>query len=306
MSMHRLNSVTIGVPEVDSARAYYQDFGLTPEADGWFATQDGGRQLKITHAPTRRLVALSIGADDSDDLHRIAAQLSKHGFDAKLEGDRLVSAEPVTGIGVEVVVTARVVPQAVPQTPYNGPGRDERGADRAPVITRVGPVRPRKLGHVVVGSIDQEASQRYFAKGIGLKVSDDITGLATFMRCSTDHHNVLVQSSPVNFLHHTSWEVDDLDEVGRGAVRMLEGNPERHVWGLGRHLVGSNFFWYLRDPAGNFTEYYSDLDCIVDDALWKPRVWDAASSMTLWGPPLPPSFLQPEDLAGMMAGAHQP
>jgi hypothetical protein len=31
------------------------------------------------------------------------------------------------------------------------------------------------------------------------------------------------------------------------------GHPERHVWGLGRHYVGSNFFWYLRDPAGNFS-----------------------------------------------------
>ncbi len=72
----------------------------------------------------------------------------------------------------------------------------------------------------------------------------------------------------MTFLHHTSWQVDDIDEIGRGATAMLEGNPERHVWGLGRHHVGSNFFWYLKDPAGNFSEYYSDMDCIVDDELW--------------------------------------
>ena len=47
---------------------------------------------------------------------------------------------------------------------------------------------------------------------------------------------------------------------------MLAADPDRHVWGLGRHHIGSNFFWYLKDPAGNFTEYYADLDCIVDDA----------------------------------------
>jgi hypothetical protein len=40
--------------------------------------------------------------------------------------------------------------------------------------------------------------------------------------------------------------------------------------GLGRHHVGSNFFWYLKDPAGNFSEYYADMDCIIDDQLWKP------------------------------------
>ena len=71
-------------------------------------------------------------------------------------------------------------------------------------------------------------------------------------------------------MHHTSWQVDDID-VGRGAFAMLEGRPERHVWGLGRHYAGSNFFWYLKDPAGNFSEYYSDMDRIVDDQLWTPE-----------------------------------
>jgi hypothetical protein len=33
-------------------------------------------------------------------------------------------------------------------------------------------------------------------------------------------------------------------------------------------LPVSNFFWYLKDPAGNFSEYYSDMDCIIDDQLW--------------------------------------
>ena len=83
---------------------------------------------------------------------------------------------------------------------------------------------------------------------------------------------MLVQQAPVNFLHHTAWEVDDVDEVGRGATAMLEDHPERHVWGLGRHHIGSNFFWYLRDPAGNFSEYYSDMDAILDDQVWEPAV----------------------------------
>jgi len=79
-----------------------------------------------------------------------------------------------------------------------------------------------------------------------------------------------VQQAPVSFLLHTSWELDHVDEVGRGATAMLEEHPERHTWGLGRHYLGSNFFWYLRDPAGNFSEYYSDIDCILDDQLWEP------------------------------------
>ncbi|MEV1011660.1 dioxygenase, partial [Streptomyces sp. NPDC049881] len=110
--------------------------------------------------------------------------------------------------------------------------------------------------------------------------------------------------APVAFLHHTSWQVDDIDEVGRGAATMLEDHPERHVWGLGRHHAGSNFFWYLKDPAGNFSEYYSDMDCIVDDQLWTPEVLEGAKGLFNWGPPPPPSFLAPEDLAALMTGSH--
>jgi hypothetical protein len=98
--------------------------------------------------------------------------------------------------------------------------------------------------------------------------------------------------------------VEDVDEVGRGATSMLDGHPERHTWGLGRHYIGSNFFWYLRDPAGNFSEYYSDLDCILEDQLWEPGVIAGEKSLYAWGPPPPPSFLAPEDLAELMTDAH--
>ncbi len=38
MSLHGLLSVTMGVPNVDETAAYYADFGLAPEEDGWFST----------------------------------------------------------------------------------------------------------------------------------------------------------------------------------------------------------------------------------------------------------------------------
>jgi catechol-2,3-dioxygenase len=165
-------------------------------------------------------------------------------------------------------------------------------------------VQPRKLGHAVLGTTDFAVTKAFFIDGLGFKLSDLIKDAGAFMRCSTDHHNVLVLRAPVSFLHHTSWQVDDIDDVGRGACAMLEDNPERHVWGLGRHHAGSNFFWYLKDPAGNFSEYYSDMDCIVDDQLWTPETLEGAKGLFNWGPPPPPSFLAPEDLAALMTGAH--
>lgn len=304
MALHRLNAVTIGVPNLAENIGYYTDFGLTPLGDGSFSTVDGGQQLRLIEAPMRRLMEIGIGVDDPDDLDRIATQLAALDLSCKLEGETLVTEEPIAGFRAHVQVTPRLEQPTVVATAYNGPGRIERENTRAPGLLREGAVKPRKLGHVVIGSTDQAATQKFFTEGLGFKVSDVVPSIAAFMRCSTDHHNVLVQQAPVNFLHHTSWQVQDIDEIGRGAMAMLEHEPGRHVWGLGRHHVGSNFFWYLKDPAGNFSEYYSDLDCIVDDALWEPGVWEGAKGLYNWGPPPPPSFLQPEDLAALMTGAH--
>jgi catechol 2,3-dioxygenase-like lactoylglutathione lyase family enzyme len=153
-------------------------------------------------------------------------------------------------------------------------------------------VMPRKLGHAVLGSTDYQATEAFFVTGLGFKVSDHIKGAGTFMRCSTDHHNVLVLAAPVSFLHYTSWQVDDSDAVGRGACAMLANHPDRHVWGLGRHYGRSNFFWYLKDPAGNFSEYYSDMDCIIDDRLWTSEDLEGAQGLYSWGPPPPPVGFQ--------------
>ncbi len=304
MPLHQLNSVTIGVPNVSETTGYYREFGLREQSPGRFATADGGEQLIVEHSTVRRLLALSLGVDDRDDLDRITAQLLGLRFDVGRLDDRISTREPVSDLRVEVSVTPRALQPETPPTPYNGPGRLNRPNSRAPVLDRTAAVRPRKLGHVVIGSVDQEATQDFFTAGLGFKTSDVVTGLAAFLRCSTDHHNVLVQQAPVNFLHHTSWQVDDVDEVGRGAAAMLAEHPERHVWGLGRHYIGSNFFWYLKDPAGNFSEYYSDLDCIVDDQLWAPGVFEGMKAIYAWGPPPPPSFLHPDDLAALMTGAH--
>jgi catechol 2,3-dioxygenase-like lactoylglutathione lyase family enzyme len=308
MALHRLRSITIGVPNVAETAQYYAEFGLREVVPGRFATVDGGEQLTILHAETRRLIALDVGADDPDDLARIEARLRALEVPASRSAQGLHATEPITGVRVDVTVAPRLtIP--VPETPalsYNRPGDIVRDSARSPAITRPGRVRPRKLGHVVVGTVDKEASQRFFIDGLGFKLSDNVPGRAAFMRCSTDHHNVLVQQAPMSFLHHTAWEVDDVDEVGRGATAMLEGHPERHTWGLGRHYLGSNFFWYLKDPAGSFSEYYSDLDCVVDDALWTAEELTDSRGLYSWGPPPPPSFILPEDIAAAMVGAHQP
>ncbi|HMC39367.1 MAG TPA: VOC family protein [Acidimicrobiales bacterium] len=306
MGLHRLASITIGVPNVEDTCRYYAEFGLARDADR-FSTTDGGEQLRIVASPSRRLVEMVVGADDPDDLDRVTARLATFGVTAARDAVRVSAVEANSGVRVVVHLTPRISQTPASRAACNGPGRPERVNDRAPGIRREGPVRPRKLGHVVVGTPEPEAVQRFFVHGVGFKISDEVPGVAAFLRCSTDHHNLLIQPSPVAFLHHTSWQVDDVDEVGRGAMRMLGGHPERHTWGLGRHFIGSNFFWYLRDPAGNFSEYYSDMDIVTDDQTWTPGTWEPSlQTLYAWGPDVPASMLAPDDLAELMAVSHRP
>lgn len=304
MALHRLASITIGVPNVEETCRYYAEFGLSRDGDS-LSSRDGGEQLRILESPSRRLIEMCVGADDPDDLDRVADQLSRLGVTFQRHPSSVSAVEIHSGARAVVTVLPRISQLPSTMVPYNRPGKADRTNLRAPGILREEPIRPRKLGHVVVGTPDAEASLRFFSEGIGFKVSDQVRDVASFLRCSTDHHNLLLQPAPVAFLHHTSWQVDDVDDVGRGALRMLEGHPERHVWGLGRHFIGSNFFWYLRDPAGTFSEYYSDMDTITDDQLWTPGMWEPSlRALYAWGPDVPPSMLEPEDLAHLMATSH--
>jgi len=141
----------------------------------------------------------------------------------------------------------------------------------------------------------------YAGNVVGFKLSDAVPGVIEFLRCSPDHHNVALVEAPAPFLHHSSWQLESFDDIGHGATYLLAEDPERHLWGLGRHFLGSNLFWYFRDPAGNYAEYYADLDEIAEDAEWMARTWTPDKSLYSWGPQPPPQLLEPADLEELIA-----
>ena len=57
----------------------------------------------------------------------------------------------------------------------------------------------------------------------------------------------------------------------------------------------------FRDPAGNFAEYYADLDQIPEDAEWDARDWAPDKSLYAWGPPVPKAFVNPDDVEEIAA-----
>ncbi|WP_280401413.1 VOC family protein [Nocardia carnea] len=304
MALHRLDSIVLAVPDIGSATTFYEDFGLTHVGDHRFATQEGSIQLSLVSAPTRRLVTATFAVDDADDLSRTQHNLTSLGLVAERTGDRVSTVEPATGTAIELLISPRLEQLRFAAPAVNAPGRVDRVNERAEGAVLETRIKPRRLGHIVLGTPDFDASHQFFVDALGFKISDIVKGEGVFLRCSTDHHNILIQRAPIAFMHHSSWQVDDVDAIGRGAMDMLEGHPERHVWGLGRHYAGSNFFWYFKDPAGNFAEYHSDMDFIPEDALWTPEVLEGARGLYRWGPPPPPSFINPEDLADLMIDGH--
>jgi catechol 2,3-dioxygenase-like lactoylglutathione lyase family enzyme len=298
MPLHRLSKIVLGVPDVDAATGFYDDFGLQHLGGGRFATLDGGEQMQLTQRDRRGLVEIGIGCDDPDDLARATHDLDAAGFFPERDGSDVVVTDSGSGARVRVQIAPRYAQHAAYTPQVNSPGLDHRLNERAPGGQRDGRVQPRKLGHVVVGSTNLEASEYLFVDVLGFQVSDAVRRVGKFIRCSTDHHNLMLSAAPVQFLHHTSWQVDDVDEVGRGAAQVVAADATRHAWGLGRHNIGSNFYWYLRDPAGNFAEYYSDLDVITDELNWEPKEWGGRGSTHAWGPEPPAGFFLPPDPVG--------
>jgi catechol 2,3-dioxygenase-like lactoylglutathione lyase family enzyme len=304
MALHRITGITVGVPDPGAVAAFYRDFGLSEGPAGRLSTTDGGEQLVLVERPHRQLLELRLGCDTGDDLVALAVALGRGGAPVDLTADRLTTVEPVTGLAVTVEVSGRLSQAATDAPLVNRPGAVSRRDARADSVLATQAPRPRRLGHVVLGSPDMPASSAFFTDGLGFAVSDTIPGIGSFMRCSTDHHNLLVQAAPVTFLHHTSWEFDDVDAVGARAGQMVEADAGRHVWGLGRHHIGSNFFWYLTDPAGNFAEAYSDMDHIDDAAAWDAKPEAAVSRpLAAWGPPVSIEFIVPPDLPDLVAVA---
>ena len=135
---------------------------------------------------------------------------------------------------------------------------------------------------------------------VGMRLSDRSPGIISFLRSGeggSDHHVLGFIKDDRPGYHHASFEVGNLDELGMGACRLLD-KGYRNGWGFGRHVIGSNFFHYIRDPWGSLVEYFCDIDYIPDGADWKPKDYPAEDSLYAWGPDVPADFGRNFEAAG--------
>ncbi|MFP6640234.1 MAG: hypothetical protein VCC04_08325 [Myxococcota bacterium] len=304
MALHRLIDMEMGVPEPAVLDAFHQEIGLSG-GDGKWGGAEEPDQIRVVEAPFRQLRSMRVACESEQDLAAAGKRLDDLGAKYQVGDGKLRLTDPVNLW--EVVIEPSEVRdiEAHSRRERNFPGERSRVDVRAELITEETPRPPRRLGHIVVGSPDPINTSKLF-QAVGYRVSDIVAGgLATFMRCSPDHHNFLVSPGRVPYLNHYALEHDDFDSVARAARLYLDKHGEEaHIAGPGRHQIGGNEFWYMKDPSGNFFEFFSDMDRILDDDGWQIREdWDPADSWSLWGQKRQPEiFFSPDDMDEVVAG----
>lgn len=154
----------------------------------------------------------------------------------------------------------------------NGPGLNRRV--NATVRPPLEPAALTKLGHVVLQTVDFPAMAQWYMHHLGL-IPTDVQYLADgspnlcFFRLDlgstpADHHTLVLAGGIEEKYEHSAYEVVDLDALGQGQ-NVLRANGHRHMWGIGRHLLGSQLFDYWFDPDGMEFEHYTDGDVFTSD-----------------------------------------
>lgn len=172
---------------------------------------------------------------------------------------------------------------------------------------RQGPAMVHKLGHygylTTMFDEDIEFYTTYFnfvPSDILYEEADSQIDTLVFMHLDkgkeyVDHHTLFfarVQNPDSALtesrhrLHHCSFEVDDFDTQLLGHEYLLQ-KGYTPVWGVGRHILGSQIFDYWKDPSGFTVEHYADGDVVnVDNGTGRQKS-EGAASMYIWGPVRP-------------------
>lgn len=298
MSIRSLQHVALAVPDPALGKQFYTDFGMQGRDDGTrVIMRCAGRdqdQMILVEGKQKRLHHIGLGAS-AEAIKALTRRLEKNGH-------KLVDAPrdaPADGIWFrdpdDVLINVRDAAPA-PWRPaadwkINNPGHLNR-AGTVGHPPRDLNVQPRRLGHTLRFTANLERQSDFYTRIVGMKLSDRSPGIVTFLRSGeggSDHHVMgFIQSDRPGF-HHASFEVGNIDEIGAGACRML-AKGYRNGWGFGRHVIGSNFFHYIRDPWNSLVEYFCDIDYIPADFDWKPTDYPAEDSLYAWGPDVPPDF----------------
>lgn len=295
-------------PDSEAAQRFFTRFGLRcsagPGGSLYFAAE-AGAPVAVVYRPASRaeFVGPTFVVNTLAELEKLAAESGvapPAPLDLPGQPSGVLLTDP-NGLTVKVAVFPdwRELPGCGEAPAVN------RGDDKPRINETRRPPRAAsrvlRLGHMVLGTPDWEATARFYIDTFGLIPSDvqalpDGRPAVAFLRCDrgehpSDHHTFVVARLPVVDFEHAAFELPDLDDLGMGGEILAEGGFRR-AWGVGRHILGSQIFDYWFGPDGRKFEHFADGD-LFDAA--HPTRYHAMSTAGLaqWGPPVTSAFLRP-------------
>lgn len=297
LGIHSMDHLCLTVPDLAQANDFYDKFGLetreTPQGIGLYTRGNDHQWVLLTEGPRKRLSYISFGIFE-DDLPRFREHLSEVAAEridppAGIDTNGIWLKDP-DGIPIEVKVAEKSSPDT--KEDYHTPSspNGERGA---PLRSDAPRTRPRRLSHAAIYVSDVDKALEFYSRVLGMRLSDRSVDIVAFVHGihGSDHHLIALAKSEGPGLHHLSWDVRSVDEIAHGAAYMAEQGFDQG-WGLGRHVLGSNYFHYVRDPWGSYAEYTCDMDYVSVDRNWPSGDFPPENSFYLWGPDVPEDFVR--------------
>jgi catechol 2,3-dioxygenase-like lactoylglutathione lyase family enzyme len=264
-------------PDLDEMEEFLTRFGMIraerTDKALYMRGTDPAHHLHITEKGDPKVVGLAYYVDNEDELKKLAKAPGATGIETIDEpggGKRVRLTEP-NGFQIEVVCgIEQVAPIPVKRQRLNS---GEAPTARAGELMRLprGPAHVKRIGHGVLMSSKFGETVKWFRETLGLICSDDVYAenkdnlIGSFNRCDrgdtyVDHHVFFCLNSEKSGLNHMSFEVPDIDDVCMGHDYMKETGKYEHMWGIGRHVLGSQVYDYWADPWGRVHEHWADSD----------------------------------------------
>ncbi len=295
-AVHSLDHFCLTVPNLDEARTFYTEFGLdvreVPNGLELYTFGNPHRWAVIRPGARKKLEYVAFGAFEGD-IERFRQKFQDLGVEII---DRPAAGEEggvwfrnLDGMPMQVIVAEKCSPDTKAQFLTTSVGPGECAAIPRSKAPRV---YPRRLSHFLIFTSNVLRDIDFYEKALGLKLSDRSEDAVAFMHgvYGSDHHMLAMAGSTGPGMHHSSWDVGSIQQVGLGAAHMASLGFDKG-WGLGQHVLGANYFHYVRDPWGSYAEYSCDIDFVPAGYDWPAGNHPPEDSLYLWGPPLPENFI---------------
>lgn len=295
-------------PDLDVAEEFLTHFGMLKTARTknaiYMRGTDSPHHLHVTEKGDPGFVGLAYYAPSEDDLKRLAKAPGASGVEEIDEpgGGKRVRLKEPNGYQIEVVYGIETLPPIpVKRDPVNTGTEPLR---RAGVLMRLpkDPTPIKRIAHGVMASPKVKETVQWFREALGFICSDDVYAgtkdniIGSFNRCDrgdeyVDHHVFFCIMNEKAGLNHLSFEVHDIDDVFTGHQSLEALGKYEHMWGIGRHLLGSQVYDYWSDPWGRVHERWADSDRL--NAKSGSHLLSAEEALvSQWGGPPPEKFIQ--------------